>query len=254
MYLTRHNQFPREIPLKSIIVFALLSTFAIAQSNTDQLWKKATAAMGNTSAQSLGNDKITAGLKEALTVSTGKAVAATGKPDGFFKNDTIKILMPEKLRTVEKGVRLMGGSKQIDDLVLGMNRAAEQAAPQAKQIFINAVTKMTIDDARSILSGNQTAATEYFKKQTSQELAAAFAPIIHKSMENVGVTKQYAKVMQQSPQLAFLNSDSFNLDKYIVGRSLDGLFFMLGEEEKKIRTNPAAQTTSLLKQVFGKKN
>jgi hypothetical protein len=148
----------------------------------------------------------------------------------------------------------MGGGKQIDDLVLGMNRAAEHAAPQAKQIFINAVTKMTIDDARSILSGNQTAATEYFKKQTSQELSAAFAPIIHKSMENVGVTKQYAKVMQQSPQLAFLNSDSFNLDKYIVGKSLDGLFFMLGEEEKKIRTNPAAQTTSLLKQVFGKKN
>jgi hypothetical protein len=162
--------------------------------------------------------------------------------------------MPEKLRSVEKGVRLMGGSKQIDDLVIGMNRAAEQAAPQAKQIFINAVAKMTIDDARSILSSNQTAATEYFKKQTSQELSAAFAPIIHKAMENVGVTKQYNKVMQQSPQLSFLNSDSFNLDKYIVGKSLDGLFYMLGQEERKIRTNPAAQTTSLLKQVFGKKN
>jgi hypothetical protein len=240
--------FAMKSVLTAIATFALaLSSFA--QSQPDSLWKK-----GSTSAQSLGNDKITAGLKEVLTVSTGKAVAATGKPDGFFKNETIKILMPEKLRPMEKGVRLMGGGKQIDDLVLGMNRAAEQAAPQAKQIFINAVAKMSIDDARSILSGNQTAATEYFKKQTSQELSAAFAPIVHKAMQNVGVTKQYSAVMQQAPQLSFLKSDTFNLDKYVVDKSLDGLFFMLGEEEKKIRTNPAAQTTSLLKQVFGKKN
>jgi len=237
--------------MKLLLLTLALALPSVSQSQPEPFWKK---AMGSTSAQSLGNDKITAGLKEALTVSTGKAVAATGKPDGFFKNEAIKILMPDKLRSLEKGVRLMGGGKEIDDLVLGMNRAAEQAAPQAKQIFINALTKMSIDDARSILSGNQTAATEYFKKQTSQELAAAFAPIVHKAMENVGVTKQYAAVMQQTPQLSFLKSDAFNLDKYVVGKSLDGLFYMLGEEEKKIRTNPAAQTTSLLKQVFGKKN
>jgi hypothetical protein len=241
-------------PLLTLLATLALTLSSFAQSQTDSLWKKATSAMGSTSAQSLGNDKITAGLKEALTVSTGKAVAATGKPDGFFKNEAIKILMPEKLRSLEKGVRLMGGGKEVDDLVLGMNRAAEQAAPQAKQIFINAVTKMSINDARSILSGNQTAATEYFKKQTSQDLEAAFAPIVHKAMQNVGVTKQYAAIMQQAPQLSFLKSDTFNLDKYVVAKSLDGLFFMLGEEEKKIRTNPAAQTTSLLKQVFGKKN
>jgi hypothetical protein len=175
-------------PLVTLLATLALTLSSFAQSQTDSLWKKATSAMGSTSAQSLGNDKITAGLKEALTVSTGKAVAATGKPDGFFKNEAIKILMPEKLRSLEKGVRLMGGGKEVDDLVLGMNRAAEQAAPQAKQIFINAVTKMSINDARSILSGNQTAATEYFKKQTSQDLEAAFAPIVHKAMQNVGVT------------------------------------------------------------------
>lgn len=134
-----------------------------------------------------------------------------------------------------------------------MNRAAEQAAPEAKQIFINAVTKMSFDDARKILSGNETAATGYFKKQSSDQLTAAFTPIVHKAMENVGVIKQYKQVMQNSAAAPLLGSQNFNLDKYVVGKSLDGLFYMLGEEEKKIRKNPAAQTTALLKEVFGKK-
>lgn len=203
------------------------------------------------STSSLSNDKITAGLKEALKVSTGNAVASTGRPDGYLKNAAIKILLPPKLQTVGKGLRVIGQGRQVDELEVGMNRAAEQAAPAAKQIFINALTKMTFTDARQILSGNQTAATDYFKRTSTAELTTSFTPIVHKSMENVGVVKQYNQLMQNP--MAAKAGGSFNLDQYVVGKALDGLFYMMGEEEKKIRKDPAAQTTSLLKEVFGKK-
>jgi hypothetical protein len=135
------------------------------------------AKSSNIGNQGLSNDKIVAGLKQALTVSTGKAVALTGKPDGFLKNQAIKILLPEKLRTLGKGMRLMGMRAQMDDLEVGMNRAAEQATPKAKQIFLDAVTHMSFDDAGKILSGSDTAAAEYFKKQSSGELTTAFLPL-----------------------------------------------------------------------------
>ncbi len=241
--------------LSITLVMGILSVGGLAQSQMDQVWNKAADAMksANLGNRGLSNDKITAGLKEALTVSTKSAVASTGRPDGFLKNEAIKILLPEKLRTVGKGLRLMGMGSQMDELEVGMNRAAEQAAPQARQIFINAVTRMSFEDARKILSGNDTAATEYFKKQSSDELTTAFSPIVHKSMEKVGVIQQYNQVMRNATTGAFLGSQNFDLDKYVVGKSLDGLFYMLGEEEKKIRKNPAAQTTALLKEVFGKK-
>ncbi len=228
---------------------------ASAQTQLDQIWNKAKTTAGSSNAASLGlsNDKITAGLKEALTVSTGNAVASTGRPDGYLKNPAIKIPLPGGLATAAKGMRMMGMGSQMDELEVAMNRAAEQAAPKAKQIFINAVTNMSFDDARKILSGNETAATEYFKKESSDPLTTAFTPIVHNAMENVGVIEQYQKVIQNSAAAPFLGSQNFNLDKYVVEKSLDGLFYMLGEEEKKIRKNPAAQTTSLLKEVFGKK-
>ena len=200
----------------------------------------------------LRNDKITAGLKEALKVSTAKAVAATGKPDGFLKNDAIKILLPDKLRTAGKGFRLAGMGSQLDELEVGMNRAAEQATPQAKQIFLDALMKMTISDARQILSGNETAATEYFRGKSSADLTKAFAPIVHKSLENVGTLKQYTRLTQNPMAASLLHSQNFDLDSYVVKKTLDGLFFMLGQEEKQIRKNPAARTTSILKEVFGK--
>jgi Protein of unknown function (DUF4197) len=233
----------------------ILPASSLAQAQLDQVWKQAgeAAKSANLGNRELSNDKITAGLKEALTVSTANAVASTGKPDGFLKNQAIKILLPDKLRTLSKGMRLMGMGSQMDELEVGMNRAAEQAAPKAKKIFMNALTKMTFADARNILSGSDTAATEYFKKQSSDELTTAFTPIVHKSMENVGVIEQYNKVTKSSAAGPLLGSQNFNLDKYVVGKTLDGLFYMLGEEEKKIRKNPAAQTTSLLKEVFGKK-
>jgi hypothetical protein len=154
---------------------------------------------------------------------------------------------------VGKGLRMVGMGGQVDALEVGMNRAAEQAAPEAKAIFIRGVTKMTFDDARKILSGgSDTAATEYFKRTSSEELTAAFAPIVHKSMENVGVVKQYNQLLQNPMAAPLAKDKSFNLDNYVVGKAMDGLFYMLGEEEKKIRKDPAARTTALLKEVFGK--
>jgi hypothetical protein len=221
---------------------------ALAQSPLDKLKQK----IGVSSDQGLSNDKIVAGLKEALKVSTGKAVAATGKPDGYLKNEAIKIALPPKLQSAGKGLRMVGMGSQVDALEVGMNRAAEQAAPQAKAIFLRGVTKMTFDDARKILTGGgDTAATEYFKRTSSEELTTAFAPIVHKSMENVGVVKQYNTLLENPMAASLAKDKSMNLDSYVVGKALDGLFFMLGEEEKKIRKDPAAQTTSLLKQVFG---
>jgi hypothetical protein len=225
-----------------------------SQAQLDEILKKAEQTLQKTNVpkSNLSNDKIIAGLKEALQVSTGKAVALTGRPDGFLKNDVIKILLPEKLRTVGKAMRVMGMGAQVDDLETGMNRAAEQATPKAKAIFLDAVKRMTFDDARKILSGSDTAATEYFRQQSSGELTAAFTPIVQNSMDKVGVVKQYNQVMK-NPMASGALAGQVDINKYVVGKTLDGLFYMLGEEEKKIRKNPAAQTTALLREVFGKK-
>ena len=225
----------------------LLSACCVAQNPLDQIFGKAAAQPSTT----LSNDKITAGLKEALQVSTTKAVAETGKPDGFLKNEAIKILLPDKLRTAGTGLRMLGKGPQLEELEVGMNRAAEQATPQAKQIFLDALMKMSFDDARRILSGNDTAATDYFRSKCSTDLKTAFTPIVHRSMQNVGVIKQYSQLTQNSMAGTLLQDRGFDLDGYVVGKTLDGLFYMLGQEEKQIRKNPAAQTTNLLKEVFG---
>ena len=238
--------------ISAFILATVLSTaYSLAQSPLDQVWQTITNSRSNPTAAALSNDKITAGLKEALKVSTGKAVAATGKPDGFLKNEAIKILLPEKLRTAGKGMRLLGVGPQLDELEIGMNRAAEQATPLAKQIFFNALLKMSIDDARNILTGRDNAATEYFRRQSSGELTAAFKPIVHQAMQRVGVIKQYNQLMQNSMAAPLLQTQGFDLDNHVVGKTLDGLFYMLVQEEKQIRQDPAARTTALLREVFG---
>jgi len=233
---------------------ALLTIFCAAQSPWDQIRQKVTgAAKSAEGTRVLSNDKIVAGLKEALTVSTRNAVASTGRTDGFLKNEAIRILLPEKLRNIGSGLRLIGMGSQVDSLEVGMNRAAEQAAPAAKQIFINAVTQMSFADARQILSGGDTAATEYFKRQGSDQLTESFAPIVHQAMENVGVVRQYNQLMRNPMAARVAARQGFNLDEYVVGKTMDGLFYVMAEEEKKIRKDPMAQTTSLLREVFGRK-
>jgi len=235
-----------------LVLAGWFTPLASSQSTWDKIKEEVGAPRKANSGAGLTDDKITAGLKEALSISTGNAVALTGRPDGFLKNEAIKILLPPKLRSAGKALRMVGMSSQVDALEIGMNRVAEQATPKAKQIFLNALTRMTFSDARQILTGGGTAATDYFKRQSTDELTTAFAPIVHQAMQNVGVVRQYNQLMK-NPMASSLAADkSLNLDNYVVGKTLDGLFYMLGEEEKKIRTNPAAQTTALLKEVFGR--
>ena len=228
----------------------LLSSFCAAQLG-DILKSAESAVQPSTPDTSgLSTSKISAGLKEALQLSTGNAVASTGRPDGFLKNEAIKILLPDKLATIGKGMRMLGMGAPVDELEVGMNRAAEQAAPKAKPIFLSALRRMTFDDARKILTGGDTAATDYFKRVCSPELTTAFSPMVRQSMQNVGVMKKYDNFVQSAPELSSIGGN-FNLDKYVVGKTLDGLFYVLGQEEQKIRKDPLAQTTSLLKEVFG---
>jgi hypothetical protein len=200
-----------------------------------------------------GGDRVGAGLKEALSIGAENAVTLTGVTDGYFKNQLIKILLPEKLRPMEKAMRLAGAGPQIDDLVMGMNRAAEKAAPLAKQHFKNAILAMTIQDAKGILTGGETAATEYFKSKTADQLTTAFRPPVAAAMQEVGVVRQFDALLGSLKRLPFLKTDFTDIEGYVVRKALDGLFLMVGEEEKKIRKDPAAQVTALLREVFGRK-
>ena len=200
------------------------------------------------------DDQIVAGLKQALEFGTSKAVALAGKSDGFLNNETIRILLPTKLQSVGKAMRLLGEGETVDDLEIDMNRAAERATPQAKPIFLDAIKKMNVTrtGARHILAGGATAATEYFQQTCSADLSAAFSPIVHAALQRAGVIKKYDHVIKTAPGGNAI-ANEFDLDKYVVGKTLDGLFYMLGQEEIKIRTTPAAQTTPLLKEVFTRK-
>lgn len=234
---------------RTLITAALLAAAALSTAQTvdPSTWLK------SGSKSKLSNTDIVAGLKEALKIGSDNTVSLTGKTDGYFGNEAIKILMPEQLQTVEKGLRLLDQGEKIDEFVLSMNRAAEKAAPAAKDIFWNAITGMGIEDARKILSGGETAATDYFRAKTGDELTAAFGPVVDDSMKEVGVIQQYKQLQGSYQSLPFASSlPSFDIESYVVGKALDGLFFVLGEQERKIRTDPAAQVTSLLKQVFGK--
>lgn len=200
----------------------------------------------------LTQDQIAAGLKEALRIGTEHTTALAGKSDGYYRNPSIKIPMPEQLQAFEKGLRVFGFGPQVDEFVLSMNRAAERAAPQATEIFVGAIDQMTFADAQQILSGPDTAATEYFKAKTSAQLTAAFRPHVERAMNQVGVTRQYKELVQHFRTIPFPKTELMDLDQYVVGKGLEGLFLILGQEEQAIRKNPAARVTDLLKQVFGK--
>lgn len=196
---------------------------------------------------------IVAGLKEALTIGTDNAVGLVSLTDGYFGNQAIKILMPEKVRKIADVLGKVGYRKQVDEFVLSMNRAAEKSAPQAKSIFVSAIKEMTFEDANKILNGGDTAATEFFKGKTSGKLYEAFKPIVSVSMDNVGATRKYKEMMGRYTALPFTKAESVDLDHHVTNKALEGLFYMVGLEEKKIRTDPAARVTDLLKAVFGKK-
>lgn len=201
---------------------------------------------------SLDEGTMASGLKEALTVGTAAAVKKTARENGYYGNHAIQIPLPENIQLFATVLKKAGLGSEVDSFKLSMNRAAEKAAPKAKDIFVAAIKQMTIQDAAQILNGGDTAATEFFKTKTSAELAQAFKPEIAASMNSVGVTQHYKTLTNQYFSLVpFANRESLDLDQYVTGKALEGLFFMVGQEEKKIRQDPAARTTEILKQVFG---
>ena len=242
--------------VKPVLVLLFLSSFythvveAQLPNPLDAL--KNLGGQATRSTTSASGSEITQGLKEALRIGTENAVASTSRPDGFLANPRIKIGMPPQFQTVEKGLRLAGFGNQVDGFVTSMNRAAEQATPQAKSIFVGAITSMTIDDAKKLLNGGETAATDFFKAKTSDKLYQAFRPVVDKSMNQVGTVQRYNDLLGQAKGLPFVKTQSLDVGNYVTNKSLDGLFFMVAQEEKKIRTNPAARVTDLLKNVFGK--
>lgn len=198
----------------------------------------------------LSNEEIINGLKEALQVGTENAVKLVSRPDGYYKDPDIKIPLPESVQKAEKLLRAVGYGEKVDSFELSMNRAAERAAPEAKSIFGDAIKQMTFDDAQKILNGRDNGATLYFEDKTSGRLQEIFKPIVKDAMGEVGVTRSYQDLNARAESMPFGKSLSFDLDQYVTDGALKGLFKMLAEEEKQIRTQPAARVTDLLKKVF----
>lgn len=240
----------------------ILSSLVLAGAARAQLPKpedlarelgKLQPAPGSKPAAGAGETKTdAAGIKEALAVGTERAVASLGRENGYFGNAAVKIGMPSSLQKVAEVARMAGYQKQVDEFVLSMNRAAEAAAPLAASIFGDAIRAMTLEDVRGILTGGDTAATEFFRRKTHDKLYAAFRPVVSRQVDQVGTTRAYKAMIGRYEAVPMVGKQSLDLDHYVTEKSLAGLFTMVGQEEKKIRTNPAARTTDLLKKVFGK--
>lgn len=199
----------------------------------------------------LSNTEASGGLKEALTQGVSKAVSMLGSTDGFLGNKEVKIPLPDSLKKIEKGMKLMGMGKQSDELVLKMNRAAEAAVPEAKALLVDSIKKMTVADAKSILTGPNDAATQYFKKTTSTQMAAKFLPIVQKATEKVQLAETYNKYAEMGSKFGVVKKEDAKIEQYVTNKALDGLYLMIAKEEAAIRKDPVGQASSLLKKVFG---
>jgi hypothetical protein len=210
-----------------------------------------TALLGLGAAELPDSTQIS-GLKEALRLATERAVGATSQPGGFFDDARIRIGLPGALGQMTSGLRAIGMGAQVDELEVAMNRAAEKAAGEATPVFVDAIGQMSFQDASGIVTGGDTAATEYFQKTTSDPLRERFRPIVDQAMQSVGLAQQYQQLVGRYNSIPFVLAPDFDLASYVTEKTLSGLFTVVGEEEKKIRTNPAARATDLLKQVFGR--
>ena len=236
----------------SIIALFLLLAVTQAQIDINSIKGKINKATGNSG--KLTNEEVISGLKEALQVGSNNAAADASKIDGFYKNGIIKIPFPQEMKDVENKVRAVGLNKQVDEFVMAMNRAAEEAAKEAAPIFIDAIKGMTINDGMNILKGNDDAATQYLKANTNEQLYAKFKPIVQAAMNKVDVAQYWNPVANGYNKIPFTKDVNPDLEDYITLKALDGLFYLVAQEELKIRKDPAARVTDILKKVFGNKN
>ena len=197
------------------------------------------------------NSDATNGLRQALNEGSVAAVAKLGVENGFFANPKVKIPLPPAMQRVEGAMRAIGMRRQADELVLTMNRAAEAAVPEAKQLLVDAVKKMSVQDAKGILTGGDTAATDYFKRTTQADLAKRFLPIVKKATDRVGLAQQYNSLAGQGAALGLVKQDQATIESYVTRKALDGLYLMIGEQEKGFRQNPLGASSDIVKKVFG---
>ncbi len=246
---------------KTVVLIAVLLLLAPGVPAVQAGWKDVldTITEGDSPAKGLTSGALTqsemaAGLRQALKQGIRNAVDSLGRPDGFMGNPEVRIPMPDKLRTVEKAARALGRDELADEFILSMNRAGEKAVPETLDILTSAAGNMTLEDARSILNGPEDAATRYFERTSRQDLARRIEPIVAESTKRVGATARYKDLTAKAAPLSAITGGQslLDLDRYVTGRSLDGLFLLMAREEKRIRENPAARTTELLQKVFGR--
>jgi hypothetical protein len=232
-----------------ILCLLFLNTQLKSQSIQD-LFKKANTILNNQK-QGLNSEDIANGLKEALKIGAEKGCINLSKPDGFFKNAALKILMPPEAQKIESTIRAIGMNQLADDFILSMNRAAEDASATASPIFIKAIQEMTIADGINILKGTDTAATAYLRNKTQENLKASFNPIIKSSLDKVEATKHWSKIVNAYNSIPFMNNKmNPDLAGYVTEKSMKGIYSEIALQEKEIRKNPAARTNELLKKVF----
>lgn len=250
-------------PLVSLVtVLLLLALRSSAFAAVGELLKSVVSSTNSVPAGlALPQEQVVSGLKEALGKGVERAVASLGRTNGFLTNVNVRIPMPAKLQSVEKGLRVAGQGKLADDFVTSMNRAAEQAVPVAASVFGDSIKQMSIADAKAILSSTNDAATQYFRRTTQTNLHAKFYPLVQKATDSVGVTASYKKMMGKFSASGSLGGllgskssgklEAADIDNYVTDRAMDGLFKVVADEEKNIRANPVARTTDLLQKVFG---
>ena len=239
--------------MKKIILISMLTcSFTITNAQFLNKIKKNIPTNITPPSTGLTEEEVGKGLKEALNKGVEKGVAQLSKPDGYFKDAEIKIPMPEKAKNVEDKLRKMGQGKKVDEAILSMNRAAEDAANAAKPLFVAAIKEMTITDAMNILKGEKNAATKYLHKSTNNALIEKFRPIIKVSLDKVGATKHWATVFSTYNKIPLVEKINPDLEEYVTDKAIQGLFIQVAKEELQIRENPAARVTDLLKKVFGK--
>lgn len=200
---------------------------------------------------SFTNKETATALKDALSQGAQTAVAQLGQADGFLKNPKVKIPLPDNLKKVEKAMRFAGMGKQADELVVTMNRAAETAVPEAQTLLIDSVKKMSVTDAKNILSGGDDAATQYFRKTTQEQLTKKFLPIVKDATDKVGLAQQYNSFAATGAQFGLVKGDDAKIESYVTKKALDGLYLMIAEQEKALRADPVKATSSLVQKIFG---
>ncbi|KPF70068.1 hypothetical protein IP84_04300 [beta proteobacterium AAP99] len=200
----------------------------------------------------ISNQDASAGLKEALNKGSAAAVAKLGVTDGFLKNPEVKIPLPDGLKQAERAAKLLGRQKDFDELVTGMNRAAEQAVPLAKPLLTDAIKSMSVDDAKKIISGGDDSVTQFFKSKTEKQLGTKFQPIVKQTTDKVGLATQYNKLAAQAQQFGVVKEQDAKIENYVTRKALDGLFLMIGKEERAIRQDPLKYGSDILKKVFAR--